>query len=71
MTVLAGRFIEVLRRRRIFTFSMMYRVIHAEQCMTRFTSRLVAVLVLVGAPLSAQRAPIAQQLSFTPDQVSS
>jgi cephalosporin-C deacetylase-like acetyl esterase len=34
--------------------------------MTRFTSRLVAVLVLVGAPLSAQRAPIAQQLSFTP-----
>jgi cephalosporin-C deacetylase len=33
---------------------------------TRFSARLLAVLALAGASLSAQRAPMAQQLVFTP-----
>ena len=34
--------------------------------MLRCLSRLPIWLLLLGAPLSAQRAPIAQQLAFTP-----
>ena len=44
----------------------MYRVIHQKMRMTRSFSRVVLALVLAGSVLSAQRAPIAQQLAFAP-----